>query len=54
MGILVDDIMHGANYREGTGQPFTVEKSTSKVNHKSKLQNFKVEKEELTNIVFNY
>lgn len=30
------------------------EKNTSKVNRKSKLQNFKVAKEERTNTVFNY
>jgi len=45
--------MHGANYRDGTDK-YSQEKNTSKVNHKLKLQNSKVEKEAPMNTVFNY
>ena len=46
---MVEIIMHGANYRDGTGQVFT-----RKEYIKLKLQNFKVVKEVPTNTVFNY
>ena len=52
-GFLFVIIMHGANYRDGTGQVFT-RKEYIKGKPQIKIAKFQGVKEELTSIVFNY